>query len=308
MEKTVIFGGIKKTGPEKRGGEAGRPGEAGPEKARMEKPSRRSPAVGNMHSPDVRSPRRNKNDTTTMTTELCAYSVDACLVASRAGVTRVELCASPWEGGTTPSAATIRLARRIPGIRLQVMIRPRGGDFCYSDPELEQMAGEIRFARSCGVDGVVLGVLTPDGEVDAVRTAALVSEAGGLEVTFHRAFDMTRDPLSALETVIGCGCRRILTSGGRNTAVEGIDTLRELVVRAAGRIEIMAGSGVNAANARLLADAGVDALHFSARGWRESRMRFRNPNVSMGGVGEVPEYATMCADETLVRKILKELE
>lgn len=241
-------------------------------------------------------------------TELCAYGIEACRAAARAGLTRVELCASPYEGGTTPSAAAIRQARRIGGVRLSVMIRPRGGDFLYTDEEFAQMLDDVCFARAEGADCVVAGLLTADGQIDEARTAALVAEAGSMEVTFHRAFDMTRDPLSALETVIGCGCRRILTSGGRNTAVEGIDTLRELVVRAAGRIEIMAGSGVNAANARLLADAGVDALHFSARGWCESRMRFRNPNVSMGGVGEVPEYATMCADETLVRKILKELE
>lgn len=243
-----------------------------------------------------------------MTTELCAYSVEACRVAARCGVTRVELCASPWEGGTTPSAATIRRARRVPGLGLQVMIRPRGGDFCYTDDEVEQMAEEIRFACECGADGVVLGVLTPDGEVDGVRLRRLVAAAGGREVTFHRAFDMARDPLEALETVIACGCRRILTSGGRNKAVEGIDTLRALVGAAAGRIEIMAGSGVDASNARLLAATGVDALHFSARGWRESCMRFRNPQVSMGGVEGVPEYAVACADETRIRQILRELE
>ena len=243
-----------------------------------------------------------------MKTELCPYSVESCRTAARAGVDRVELCASPWEGGTTPSAASIRGARRVEGIRLQVMIRPRGGDFCYTDDEVAQMAEEIRFARECGADGVVLGLLTPEGEVDRVRTACLVAEAGALEVTFHRAFDMTRDPMAALETVIACGCRRILTSGGSNTAVEGIATLGELVTRAAGRIEIMAGSGVNAANARQLAATGVDALHFSARGWRESRMHYRNPKVSMGGLDGVPEYATLCADEAKIREILKALE
>ncbi len=243
-----------------------------------------------------------------MTTELCAYSVEACAVAARTGVTRVELCASPWEGGTTPSAATIRLARRVAGIRLCVMIRPRGGDFCYSDGEFRQMADEIRFARECGADGVVLGLLCPDGRVDAERTAELVAAAGEMEVVFHRAFDMARDPFEALEAVVGSGCRRILTSGGRNTAVEGIATLRELVTRAAGRIEIMAGSGVNASNARLLASTGVDALHFSARGWRGSRMEFRNPRVSMGGVEGVPEYAVPCVDESLIRQILTELD
>lgn len=243
-----------------------------------------------------------------MTTELCAYSVEACRVAARCGVTRVELCASPWEGGTTPSAATIRRARLVPGIGLQVMIRPRGGDFCYTDDEVEQMVEEIRFARECGADGVVVGLLTPDGAIDGERLRRLVAGAGDREVTFHRAFDMVCDWRGALETVIACGCRRILTSGGCNKALEGIGTLRDAVAAAAGRIEIMAGSGVDASNARLLASTGVDALHFSARGWRESAMRFRNPRVSMGGVEGVPEYAVACADENKIRQILKELE
>ena len=133
-----------------------------------------------------------------MTTELCAYTCDACDIARRTGVTRIELCAAPFEGGTTPSAGLIRYARSLPGLRLSVMIRPRGGDFCYTDAETALMAEEIRFARACGADGVVLGVLTPDGEVDETRTAQLVREAEGMEVTFHRAFDMTRDPRQAL--------------------------------------------------------------------------------------------------------------
>ena len=129
-----------------------------------------------------------------------------------------------------------------------------------------------------------------------------------MEVTFHRAFDMTRDPRQALEAVIRTGCRRVLTSGGRNTAPEGVGTLRALAAQAAGRIEIMAGSGVNPSNARLLAATGVDALHFSARREREGAMRFRNPQVSMGGCAGVPEYSVTDADETLVRKLLAKLE
>lgn len=167
-----------------------------------------------------------------MTTELCAYTCDACDIARRTGVTRIELCAAPFEGGTTPSAGLIRYARSLPGLRLSVMIRPRGGDFCYTDAETALMAEEIRFARACGADGVVLGVLTPDGEVDETRTAQLVREAEGMEVTFHRAFDMTRDPRQALEAVIRTGCRRVLTSGGRNTAQEGVGTLRALAAQA----------------------------------------------------------------------------
>lgn len=160
------------------------------------------------------------------------------------GVERIELCAAPLEGGTTPSAGLIRYARSLPDLRLSVMIRPRGGDFLYTDDEVALMAEEIRLAREYGADGVVFGLLTPAGEVDETRTAQLVREAEGMEVTFHRAFDMTRDSRQALEAVIRTGCRRVLTSGGRNTAQEGVGTLRALAAQAAGRIEVMAGSGV----------------------------------------------------------------
>ena len=179
-----------------------------------------------------------------MTTELCTYTRNACDIARRTGVERIELCAAPLEGGTTPSAGLIRYARSLPGLRLSVMIRPRGGDFLYTDDEVALMAEEIRLAREYGADGVVFGLLTPAGEVDETRTAQLVREAEGMEVTFHRAFDMTRDSRQALEAVIRTGCRRVLTSGGRNTAQEGIGTLRALAAQAAGRIEVMAGSGV----------------------------------------------------------------
>lgn len=242
-----------------------------------------------------------------MTTELCAYTTHACDAARRTGVTRIELCAAPLEGGTTPPAGLIRYARSLPCLQLSVMIRPRGGDFLYTDAEAELMAEEIRFARACGADGVVIGLLTPDGEVDETRTAQLVREAGPMEVTFHRAFDMTRDPQRALEAVIRTGCRRVLTSGGCNTAVEGIETLQALVVQAAGRIEIMAGSGVSPANARQLAATGVDALHFSARRQYESGMRFRNPAVSMSGHAEAAEYKLADTDETIVKRILAEI-
>ena len=243
-----------------------------------------------------------------MTTELCTYTRNACDIARRTGVERIELCAAPLEGGTTPSAGLIRYARSLPGLRLSVMIRPRGGDFLYTDDEVALMAEEIRLAREYGADGVVFGLLTPAGEVDETRTAQLVREAEGMEVTFHRAFDMACDLEEALEAAVAAGCRRILTSGGRNTAVEGIDTLRALVAQAAGRIELMAGSGVNPSNVRQLAATGVDAVHFSARSVRPGGMVFRNPHVSMGGCGDVSEYDLLCADERLIRQILTLLE
>lgn len=240
-------------------------------------------------------------------TELCAFSPEACRIAARLGVWRVELCASPYEGGTTPSAAAIRAARRVENLRLSVMIRPRGGDFLYTDDEFRLMLDEVAFARECGADCVVAGMLTPDGTIDEARTAALVSAAEGMEVTFHRAFDMVRDPDEALEALIRCGCRRVLTSGGRNTAPEGIDTIRRLVARSAGRIAIMAGSGVAASNVREFVRAGVDAVHFSARCMVDSRMRFRNPAVSMGGVSGIPEYASVGTDEEKIRAIMNQL-
>lgn len=240
----------------------------------------------------------------TIDTEVCAYSLESCHAAAGAGATRVELCAGPAEGGTTPSAAAIRLARRIEGLQLSVMIRPRGGDFLYLDAEYEQMELDVAFARSCEADGIVIGLLTSDGQVDVERTRRLVELAGPMQVTFHRAFDMARDHAAALEAVIACGCHRILTSGGRNTAMEGIDNLREVVRRADGRIQIMAGSGVNPGNALELADTGVDALHFSARALRDSGMTFRNPDVSMGGCPGVGEYEVAFSDPDTIRSIV----
>lgn len=252
--------------------------------------------------------QKNCNLVPMIETELCAFTLEACETAHRAGVRRVELCASPYEGGVTPSAAAIRMARRIGGLELSVMIRPRGGDFLYDDAEFRQMIEEVRFARECGADCVVIGLLTADGRIDTERTTALVAEAGPLAVTFHRAFDMVRDQREALEEVIRAGCRRVLTSGGRNTAPEGIDCLRSLVAQSAGRIGIMAGSGVNAFNVREIAATGVDAVHFSARRMRESGMNWRNPAVSMGGCSGVPEYATVAADEELICRILTQLD
>lgn len=152
------------------------------------------------------------------------------------------------------------------------------------------MREDVREAKCAGADGIVTGILLPDGRVDVERTRELVELAAPLPVTFHRAIDMTPDLEEALECVIAAGCRRVLTSGGRNIALEGIDGLRRMVGRAAGRILIMAGSGVCGANAAELLAAGVDALHLSGRAVRDSAMTFRNPDVSMGGLPGVPEY------------------
>ncbi len=238
--------------------------------------------------------------------EVCTFSLESCMNAQTAGANRVELCAAMYDGGTTPSAGIIRMARKLLSIELYVMIRPRGGDFLYSGQEFELMKEEIRHVKESGADGVVLGILKADGMVDVERTRELVELAAPLKVTFHRAIDMTRDLNEALEDVIRAGCYRVLTSGGRNTVAEGLEQIRALTKRAAGRVQVMAGSGVNAANTRSLLDAGVDAVHLSGKSGRDSRMVYRNPDVSMGGVPGLPEYEQYYSDVEKIEAVVKE--
>lgn len=238
-------------------------------------------------------------------TELCAYSVEACRIGAQLGVDRVELCASPAEGGVTPSLATIERVAEIKGLDVSVMIRPRGGDFLYSDDEFKTMLCDIEHARKAGATGVVFGILTADGKVDVERTRTLVEAAVDMETTFHRAVDMTEDYIAAVEAVIEAGCKRILTSGGYDKAIDGIDNIRRAVEISRGRIEIMAGSGVVAANAKELIDLGVDALHFSAKTMITGGMKYRNPRISMGGTAAVDEFAIRTVDTNEVTEILK---
>lgn len=238
-------------------------------------------------------------------TELCAYSVEACQIAARLGVNRVELCASPAEGGVTPSYATIERVAQIPNLDISVMIRPRGGDFLYSDDEFQNMLLDIEYARRAGATGVVFGVLTADGRVDVERTRQLVEAAAEMETTFHRAVDMTANYKQAVEDIIAAGCKRILTSGGYDKAIDGIENIADAVAVGRGRIEIMAGSGVVAKNAKMLADIGVDALHFSAKKMVAGGMEYRNPRISMGGSDAVDEFALRTVDENEVMEILK---
>ncbi len=235
--------------------------------------------------------------------EICVYSVEAALAAQKAGADRVELCSGFAEGGLTPSAGTIRMVRKKLDIECYVMIRPRGGDFCYSDNEFEQMRRDIEFAKSCGVDGVVLGALQPNGHVNIIRTRELVQLAAPLKVTFHRAFDLAVDPFRALDDAVVCGCCRVLTSGQKKTAVEGFETIRKLVPYAGGRIDIMAGSGVSPVNARMFIDAGVQALHFSAKKIKDSRMIYRNPDVPIMQADAISDYDLITIDEEKVRKM-----
>ena len=235
--------------------------------------------------------------------EICVFSVEAALSAQKAGADRVELCSGFAEGGLTPSAGAISLVRKLLDIECFVMIRPRGGDFCYSDTEIEQMHRDIEYAKSCGADGVVLGVLQPNGHVNIVRTRELVQHASPLQVTFHRAFDLVVDPFRALDDIIVCGCRRILTSGLKATALEGLDTIRELVACSARRVDIMAGSDVHPGNAQKFIDVGVQALHFSAKKLKPSKMIYRNPEVPIMQADAMTDYDLIVVDEGKIRKM-----
>jgi copper homeostasis protein len=172
------------------------------------------------------------------------------------------------------------------------MIRPRGGDFCYGAAEFAAMVHDVHLAKDVGAKGVVFGILTPEGDVDVERTRQLIQEARPLAVTFHRAFDMTRDPFAALEALVGLGVDRVLTSGHEPSVLEGLDLIAELVARAAGRIIVMPGGGITDRNiARIRAKVPTSEMHFAGGEPVESRMRFRNPRVFMGGTLRPPEYA-----------------
>jgi copper homeostasis protein len=209
--------------------------------------------------------------------EICAFNLPAALAAQRAGADRIELCAGPEEGGVTPSAGLIRMAREKLRIPVYPIIRPREGDFLYSADEFTIMLRDVELCRGLGCDGVVIGMLQADGSVDQSRCARLVEAAYPMGVTFHRAFDRAADPFAALETIIGIGCERILTSGQRPVAMEGAELLHELVREADERIVIMPGSGVRSSNiAELAAKTGAVEFHTTARVRAASTMGFVN--------------------------------
>jgi copper homeostasis protein len=235
--------------------------------------------------------------------EICVEGTDGLIAAQNAGADRVELCASLIEGGLTPSLGVIREALRVATIPFHVIIRPRGGDFLYSDVEFNSMLEDIKALRDMGnVAGVVIGCLTADGRIDEARTTALVEAARPMAVTCHRAFDMTADYRAAIEALVRCGVDRVLTSGQRDTAVEGSAILKDSVAIAAGRIVIMGCGELNAGNiAQIRRETGVDEMHFAALKTLKSTMDFRNPHVGMGGTAIEREYEVTVTDEAAVR-------
>ena len=238
-----------------------------------------------------------------MIIEACVNSAISAIEAQKGGADRVELCENLHDGGTTPSAGSIQFARKNLQIGLFVMIRPRGGDFLYSDDEFEIMKEDIRMAKNLGADGVVFGILLPDGTIDLKRMEELVTLSRPMRVTCHRAFDMTADPYKSMEELISLGIDRILTSGKQATAVEGAGLIKELISRAKDRIIIMPGSGVKEQNVvELIRETGATEVHLHLEKQEPSRMTFEEPSVFMGKKDQ-SEYEHTLTDSARFRKI-----
>lgn len=243
-----------------------------------------------------------------MICEICVDSLAGIRAAKAAGAARVELCADLLEGGTTPSLGMIRRARTVSEIGLHVMIRPRGGDFLFDEDEFAVMKADIDAAKREGADGVVIGLLSADGLIDAERTLELTERARPMSVTFHRAFDMTPDPFAALETLVAIGIDRVLTSGQEATVLEGLPLISELILRAGSRIIVMPGGGITARNLdRILAGAKPQEIHFAALETVPSRMLFRRRHVFMGGELRPPEYERLVTSAASVGSVMAKL-
>jgi len=240
--------------------------------------------------------------TVTRLTEVCIGSVVSAIEAAKGGASRVELCDNLPEGGTTPSAGSIEACLNITQLKTMVMIRPRGGDFLYNETEFDIMKRDIKVARQLGAHGVVFGILKPDGTLDRERMLQLIELSGDMDITCHRAFDMTRDPFEAMESLIGMGIRRILTSGQQPKAPLGTKLIAKLVEKAANRIIIMPGAGVNENTIGLMVTTGATEFHIAPTRQVESAMDFRNPAVNMGASGQ-DEYKTLIIDYERVKRV-----
>ncbi|MFO0898999.1 MAG: copper homeostasis protein CutC [Pirellulales bacterium] len=234
--------------------------------------------------------------------EICCDTLTSALAAAAGGADRIELCGPLDAGGTTPSFGLIDAVCREVSIPVHVLVRPRSGDFSYSPGELRVMALDARYAQKLGASGVVTGALTSTGMVDRPAMQTLIAAADPLRITFHRAIDVVPDPLAALDELVELGIERVLTSGGRPTAIAGAVTIAQLVERARGRIVILAGSGVSAANAAQLArDTGVRELHVGSAVRRPVR---QNDNAACAG-----QFGTAPAEvaEELVAELIRNL-
>jgi copper homeostasis protein len=239
--------------------------------------------------------------------EICANSYASALAAKLGGAQRIELCCALSEGGLTPSYGELKRVCEKIDIQVNVLIRPRGGDFLYSIDEFETIKADVLMAKKLNANGVVVGFLNADGTIDLNRTREIVELAHPMRVTFHRAIDRCNDIFQALEVVISSGCERILTSGGKNKAIDAIDTLKNLVIQANDRIVIMPGAGVDVSNIAELAEiTRAKEFHTSAKSTVKSGMNHKNKNTFMGTLN-VDEYSIVQSDVELVKKIVDEL-
>lgn len=239
--------------------------------------------------------------------EICCYSLESVKIAAESGAHRVELCSGRKEGGTTPSLGLLRSALR-EKIEVYPIIRPRGGDFLYSESEFQVMKNDIEICREEGVKGVVFGILNEQGHFDLDRMRELIQVAGTMDVTVHRAFDMSSDLFVALEELISIGIKRVLSSGGKNTAFEGREIIKKLNQQSDGRISIMAGSGVNSENIQWLMQTGIHEFHSSASSSSYSKMKYKNPDISMGKTQEQDEFVLVESSPSEIRKMIHLLQ
>lgn len=238
--------------------------------------------------------------------EICVDGVESAIIAQSAGADRVELCDNLTEGGTTPGYGAIASARHNLDIDLHVLIRPRGGDFLYSDIELDIMRRDIDICGELGVNGIVAGVLRTEGIVDMERTSRLIEYACPMTVTFHRAFDMCTDPLRSLEDIIAIGAKRLLTSGQANRAQDGTKLIKQLADRAGRRIIVMPGGGIDDSNIlSILTETSAKEVHMTGRKSIFSEMVFRREGIRMGSTPGLSEFTRKMADYEKIRKILK---
>jgi copper homeostasis protein len=241
-----------------------------------------------------------------MKIEICVEGIDGLVAAQNAGADRAELCASLIEGGLTPSLGVVRESLKVATIPFHVIVRPRGGDFLYSGLEFATMLDDVRALRDLGgVAGVVIGCLTADGRIDEPRTKALVDAARPMSVTCHRAFDMTRDIDEAMEALVRCGVDRVLTSGQRDTAIEGAGNLRHTVEVANGRVVVMVCGALDEHNiGQVLAKTHAPEAHFASPKVLPSGMAYRNPHVGMGGTAIEREFELTVTDTDAVRRTI----
>ncbi len=245
-------------------------------------------------------------DNKKITVEVCATSIMSAMAAERGGAKRIELCDNIIEGGTTPGMGTIKMAVEKLSLDVCVLIRPRGGDFLYNDTEFQIMKEDIILCRELNVVGVVIGILTKDGLVDIPRMKELIKLARPMDVVFHRAFDMCSDPYKVLNQLIELNIDRLLTSGQKNTAIEGVEFIREIISIAEGRIEIMPGSGISIDNFKdLIERTGATNFHLTGRSKVSSEMEYRQNEVMLNSIDKSADYTWHETDVKIIKEIVR---